>query len=85
MRRGWRLVLDEGAVEFLLACRAKQRRQLIRFLDELRANPYLTGDFQEYDDTDRELQVKSHREFLITFWADHATREIRIAHIETFQ
>ena len=82
MTRGWKLVLNEGAVERLLACRAKRRQTLIRFLEELRAEPQSRGDFQERDDTGRELQVKRHHEFLLTFWTDHSAKEVRIVDIE---
>jgi len=82
MTRGWKAVLDDSAVEFLLSCRAPQRQTLIAFMDRLRANPCMSGDFVESDDTGRELQVKLHREFLVTYWIDHPAKEIRIVEIE---
>lgn len=82
MSRGWKVVLNDDAVEFLLGCRAPARRSLIGLLDKLRNDPQMTGDFVEYDDSGRPLQVKLHRQFLVTFWTDHAVKEIRIVQIE---
>jgi hypothetical protein len=82
MSRAWKVVFNDEAVEFLLSCRAPARRTLLGFLDKLRNNPHLAGDFAETDDTGRPLQVKLHRQFLITFWADHAVKEVRIVEIE---
>ena len=82
MSRAWKVVVNDAAVEFLLSCRAPARRTLLGFMDKLRNNPQLAGDFVESDDTDRALQVKLHGQFLITFWADHAVQELRIVEIE---
>ncbi len=42
----------------------------------------MAGDFTEKDDTGRELDVKLHHEFLITFWRDHLAKEVRVVEIE---
>jgi hypothetical protein len=43
----------------------------------------MEGDFVETDDTGRPLQVKLHGKHLITYWPDHAVKEIRIVAIES--
>jgi hypothetical protein len=78
----WKLVLDEDALTALLSCRSAERKFLLASLASLRDNPYQSGDFEERDDTDRPLQVKLFRQFLITSWADHSSKEMRVLAIE---
>ena len=82
MSRAWKVVVNDKAVEFLLGCRAPARRTVLGFVEKLRNHPQFAGDFVESDDTGRALQVKVHGQFLITFWVDHAVKEIRIVEIE---
>ena len=80
---GYHLVVHGEAVKVLLACRAQRRHQLIRILDQLAANPFATGDFQERDEAGREQEVKLVSGFILTYYADHAVKELRVTDIET--
>ena len=76
--RGWKVALDQDAVESLLSYRPTDRRALIRFFDALKSNPLLPGDYEEFDDVGRTIQAKKHNRFLLRYWADHAAKELRI-------
>jgi hypothetical protein len=52
------------------------------FLDRLSENPGLTGDYQETDDIGRTVQIKILGDFALTYWADHAVREVKVVKIE---
>lgn len=49
---------------------------------ELATDPFRAGDLSERDDTGRVLSVLVLRDHLLTYWADHATRELRIVKLE---
>jgi hypothetical protein len=83
MIRGWKVAYDSEAVEFLLDRPSKERRRLIQFAESLKSNPTLAGDFVEEDDDARPLQMKLVDRFLVTYWADHAVKEVKIVRIET--
>ncbi len=82
MSGGWKVAFDADAVECLLGCRANERRKLLQFAESLKAHPTLPGDFVEQDDSRRNLQVKLVSRFLVTYWADHAVKEVKVVAIE---
>ncbi len=78
----WKLVLDEAAFQFLVASQAGDRRKLLSAFEQLRNKPHREPDYWSKDSTDRELSVWAVRPFLITYWLDSLTSEIRIANIQ---
>lgn len=76
------LVLDEVAVKaIVMAARAEQRR-LATILDQVKTAPFRAGDYQQRDKTGRMNEVVLFDDWLVTFWSDHAVREIRIVNLE---
>ena len=82
MNEGWNLVLDEEAVAQLLAARGGDRRKLLAALEDLKHDPFQSGDFTESDDTGRALQVKLFGVFAVTWWPDSFVKEIRVVVVE---
>ena len=78
----YRAVVHSEVLKFLLACPPRDRRELIRFFETLESDPFRAGDFQVRDETGRTQQVMCVRGFLITFYSDHAVKEVRITEIE---
>ncbi len=77
------LVLHEDAARRLaIASRAEQRR-LGTILDGLKTAPFRKGDLQERDGHGRTNEVLVDGDWLVTFWVDHAVREIRIVRVES--
>ena len=61
---------------------ASDRARLLRFLDQLSSNPDAAGDYHERDDADRIVQIKIIGRYALTYWADHAVREVKVTRIE---
>jgi hypothetical protein len=79
----YRWVAHQQAVEFVLRLPSARRRYLIEQLDRLVNDPFQEADATLEEPTGRTLQLKIAGPFIITYWADHAVKEIRIVAIET--
>lgn len=76
------LVLSEAAgMSFAEASHSEQRR-LVPILDQMKAMPFRHGDLQERDAYDRENQILIFGDWIVTYWPDHAAREMRIVRLE---
>ena len=82
MNDSWELVIHGPTLSFLLSCRAPDRRLLLKFCDQLQTNPFLEGDYVEKDLTGRPIQLRIVGNWAVTFWADHAVKEVRVLRIE---
>jgi hypothetical protein len=82
VKSGWKYVLNQTSVEVLLSARAAERSRLMQFLHSLAEDPGKHGDFNAQDDVGRTVQIKALGLFMITYWADHAVREVRVIRIE---
>jgi mRNA-degrading endonuclease RelE of RelBE toxin-antitoxin system len=60
----------------------RQRDQILRFLQILADDPTKPGDYEERDDIGRPIQIKIVGDFALTYWADHAVREVKVIQIE---
>jgi hypothetical protein len=62
--------------------RKRERKAFLELFDRLAANPFQESDWTADDSTGRthyRLVVARH---LVTYWADHAAREVRIVSLE---
>ncbi len=59
-----------------------QRSRLEVFLDSLAVDPNQRGDFNDVDQTGRTNEAKVLHDLMVTYWADHAAREVRIVDLE---
>lgn len=66
----------------LIQMSAVRRRALSRFLEQLSTDPFLRGEFPVKDVRDRDAEVKLVGSYLVTFYADHAAREIQVLDLE---
>lgn len=61
----------------------KARQRLVgRLLFRLAETPSQTGDYSTDDDTGRTVQHILIGDFHLSYWADHAVRELRIVEID---
>lgn len=59
-----------------------ERLRILRFLETLAENPGRSGDFQECDEVGRTVQIKIIGNLALTYWQDHAVKEIKVVRIE---
>ena len=64
------------------AARKRERKALLDFFDRLAADPFQESDWTIEDSTGRTHYRALVGRHLVTWWADHAVREVRIAKLE---
>ena len=60
----------------------RDRELILKFLEALADDPSRRGDYQERDDVGRPVQIKVVGKFALTYWADHAVKEVKVTKIE---
>lgn len=60
----------------------KQHRLIMNFIRGLAEDPHLRGDYAEADDAGRQLEVKIVGRYALTYWADHAVKEVKVVHVQ---
>jgi hypothetical protein len=83
MTAPYRVFIAAEVVSGLRSQHATSRQVLTRFFDELAANPFYPGDFIEYDQFGRSIQVAIIGRFAICYWADHAVKEVKVVDVKT--
>jgi hypothetical protein len=71
------------AIQSLRSIPVSARRRISNFIDLLSSDPALSGDYSITDSTGRIIEIKVIGSHAITFWADHAAREIKITDIRS--
>ncbi len=79
--RDYEVFLRVEAIEVLKQTRGQQRKLLSNFIDSLPSNPNQSGDYAEADETDRRIEMKVLEQVVVSFWADHAVREVKVIDI----
>ncbi|MGH8018837.1 MAG: hypothetical protein ACREIA_11175 [Opitutaceae bacterium] len=78
----YELVLSEAAAMALVAASRTEQRRLSALLDRLKADPFRRGDLQERDAQGRANEIWVEGDWIVTYWPDHAVREMRVVRIE---
>ena len=78
----YKAVLHRGVADILLSFPTRSRQQLFSILDRLESESGQQGDIMEFDDTGRTNHILISGAWAITYWPDHAAKEIRIVRIE---
>jgi hypothetical protein len=79
---GFEPVLSSKAIGFIYSLRKPKQRKLIDLIYRIAGVPSQIGDYESRDDTGREVQHIKIGDLIISFWADHAVKELRIVDIE---
>ena len=82
MKSGYEPTFSLAAHEALLAARKRSRAEIMQMVLMLASAPTTSGDLTERDDTGRTLQVIALSDHVLTYWSDHAVRELRIVKLE---
>jgi hypothetical protein len=82
MAANYGYVVDSDVLEEFLRIPLRQREGLVMAFRRLAGNPFQRGETSFHDFTDREIQKKLFGQWVISFWADHAVKEVRIVGIQ---
>ena len=80
--QGYERVLSEAAAKPLATAGRGAQRTLALILDDVKAALFRPGDLQERDTQGRVNEVVVGGDWLVTYWPDHAVRELRIVRLE---
>ena len=59
-----------------------ERHRILSFLESLANDPERVGDYTERDDAGRSVQIKIVGDYALTYWVDHALKEVKVTKIE---
>ena len=82
MSDGFDYVADKSVLEIFCKCTKRDREELLRIFQHLAHAPAQRGDYVQRCSGGRELQVKRFGKWLITFWPDHAVKEMRVVDLK---
>ena len=74
-------VLSGAVTTFLVALSRPKQRRVITLIEKLAEHPQQLGDYTSVDDAGRVVQHVLVGEWHMSYWADHAERELRITEI----
>ncbi len=77
----YQLFLRFESAEILRKLRLSQRIEIFSFIDSLKTRPDSQGDYSETDETGREVEIKIVGGYAITYWPDHAVKEVKVADV----
>ena len=60
----------------------RERDLILSFLEGLGKEPTKRGDYEEKDEVGRPVQIKVIGKYALTYWADHAGKEVKVTRIE---
>jgi hypothetical protein len=83
MPSDYRYVLDAAVVEKLLSCPARDRDRFINHFRSLEKEPYQLGESFFNDLSGRQVQRKLFGTWVVSFWSDHAVKEVRIVGVQS--
>lgn len=75
-------VLSGKALAYLLSLKKRHQRQVTGLLYRLAEYPHQPGDYESEDDTGRPIQHLRAGSWVISFWPDDSSRELRVIDID---
>jgi hypothetical protein len=80
-RPGYESHLSSHAASFIISLSKRRQRIVLGLADQIACQPFEIGDYQMLDATGRSIENLLIKEYLFTYWVDHASREVRITEI----
>ena len=81
MAVGYTYVLSEAASEVAFRLPRSEQNRLAAVCRSLAGSPFKFGDYTAKDDAGRVLQNLLIDDWVVTNWADHAVKELRITEV----
>ena len=85
MNSRYEFAISGEASRFLFGSTDRVRAKAEDIFDLLARHPHTEGDFAEKTPAGRVHQVKVFENMIVTFWVDHAVREVRIVRREVVE
>ena len=83
MSLGYGYALEDACCDVFHQLPRRQRERLLDVFRQLANHPFTHGDYQDSDARGRLLEVLLFvQQFLITWHADHAAKQVRVAGLE---
>ena len=74
----YEILLKRKVHDELKQIQGNRRRAIEKFIDTISDNPFEEGDFSETDRDGRIVHCKIIRDYAITFYPDHAVKEVKV-------
>jgi len=81
MTERYAYALDEAALDVFGGCTNRERDQLVKIFRALAEFPTESGDFAEPSATGRRVEVKRFGKWQVSYWPDHAVKELRVVDV----
>jgi hypothetical protein len=75
-------VIEQAAAELVLELTKRERRVFQDIFEGLARDPFKPADFSERSIDGRDIFTLMTGPYSISYWIDHATREVRIAVVQ---
>lgn len=85
MSQSYEFTISGEASRLLFGSTDRIRAKAEDIFEFLARHPLTKGDFEERTPSGRLLQVKVFDHLIVTYWADHAVREIRVLRCEVVE
>jgi hypothetical protein len=79
---GYEFWLSAEASHALLGGERRTRLKMEQVLVQLSSTPFAPPDFREQSPAGRVYDVKCFDDIIVTYWVDHAVKEVRIIRLE---
>jgi len=74
----YRVFIAAEVIATLRGRKGRERWLITRLFEELAQDPFRKGDYVEKDEVGRPIQVLVIGRVAVSFWADHAVKEVKI-------
>jgi len=75
-------VLTAAAAHVVLGSSKRLRRQILAELELLAHEPFAAPDLEENGTSGRKFSIRVREQIVITYWVDHAVKEVRVIRVE---
>ena len=83
MNDSYEIFIKRSVHENLKKLKGSKKRAIEKFIDYLFDNPFEAGDFSESDEIGRQIYCKIIKDYAITYYPDHAVKEIKVIELVT--
>ena len=77
-------VLTAAAAHVVLGSSRRLRRQILTELALLTREPFAPPDLEETGTSGRKFSVRVRDQIVLTYWVDHAVKEVRVIRVEVY-